>query len=120
MARGVAVAIGPYRIPRPIVAITEDTAGLRTDPRSLGLVGMEVLGRFNLTFDYSRSVVYIEPNRTFDAPLVYDSTGLSLRAARPSFSPAYVQAYADRRRRRTPASRRATSWYGSMTVRHPG
>jgi hypothetical protein len=95
VARGVAVAIGPYRVPRPIVAITEDTAGLRTNPQSLGLVGMEVLGRFNLTFDYSRSVVYVEPNRTFDAPLVYDSTGLSLRAARPSFSPAYVHSVRD-------------------------
>jgi hypothetical protein len=88
--RGVAVAIGSYRVPRPFVAITEDTAGLRTNPRSLGLVGMEVLSRFNLTFDYSRSVVYMEPNRTFDTPMVYDSTGLNLQATRPSFSPAYV------------------------------
>jgi PDZ domain/Aspartyl protease len=96
VARGVAVAIGSYRVSRPIVAITEDTAGLRTNPQSLGLVGMEVLGRFNLTFDYSRSVVYVEPNRTFDAALVYDSTGLDLRATRPSFSPAYVRSVRDR------------------------
>jgi predicted aspartyl protease len=96
VARGVAVAIGSYRVSGPIVAITEDTAGLRTNPQSLGLVGMEVLGRFNLTFDYSRSIVYVEPNRTFDAPLVYDSTGLDLRATRPSFSPAYVHSVRDR------------------------
>jgi hypothetical protein len=95
VSRGVAVAIGSYRVLRPLVAITEDTAGLRTNPQSLGLVGMDVLSRFNLTFDYSRSVMYVEPNRTFDAPFVYDSTGLSLRATRPSFSPAYVHSVRD-------------------------
>jgi hypothetical protein len=95
VARGESLSIGPYRLSRPFVAMTEDTAGLRTNPKSLGLVGMEVLGRFNLTFDYSRAALHLEPNRTFNAPFVYYSTGLSLRAARPSFSPPSVHAVRD-------------------------
>jgi predicted aspartyl protease len=95
VARAVALSIGPYRLPRPFVAVTEDTAGLRTNPNSIGLVGMEVLGRFDLTFDYSRAALHLEPNRTFNAPFVYNSTGLSLRATRPSFSPPSVHAVRD-------------------------
>jgi PDZ domain-containing protein len=88
--RGTLLSIGAYRLTRPIVAITEDTAGLRTNPNSMGLVGMEVLGQFNLTFDYSRERLHFEPNRNFPAPFVYDTTGLRLRAKGPSFSPPSV------------------------------
>jgi hypothetical protein len=90
VARGAVTSIGTYRFSRPIVQFTEDTAGLRANPNSVGKVGMEVLGRFNMTFDYSRKRLHLEPNRTFRAPFVYDTSGLLLRAERPSFSPPYV------------------------------
>jgi C-terminal processing protease CtpA/Prc len=51
---------------------------------------MEVLRRFKVTFDYSRSRIHLEPNRAFAEPFVYDASGLRLRAARPAFSPPYV------------------------------
>lgn len=90
VVRGAAISVGAYRFSRPIVQFTEDTAGLRTNPNSAGLVGMEVLGRFNITVDHSRKRLHLEPNRTFRAPFVYDTHGLLLRAARPSFSPPSV------------------------------
>lgn len=90
VARGAMLSIGTFRLPRPFVAFTEDTAGLRTNPNSVGLVGMEVLRRFKLTFDYSRKLLHLEPNRSLRAQFVYDASGLLLRATRPSFSPPYV------------------------------
>lgn len=95
VVRGTTLSLGSYRLPRPIVAVTEDTAGLRTNPNSVGLIGMEVLGRFKLTFDYSRQQLHLEPNRNFRAPFVYDGSGLLLRANRPLFSPPYVSGVRD-------------------------
>ena len=88
--RGSALALGSFQFARPVVVFTGDTAVLRANPASSGLIGMEVLRRFKVTFDYSRSRIYLEPNRAFAEPFVYDASGLGLRAARPAFSPPYV------------------------------
>jgi hypothetical protein len=90
VVRGAALSIGGYRLSGPVVAVTEDAAGLRIDQNSIGSIGMEALGRFKLTLDYSRKLLHLEPNRNFRAPFVYDATGLRFRATRPSFSPPYV------------------------------
>jgi len=94
-ARGSLLSLGPYRFPRPVVVFPEDTAGLRTNPTSMGLVGMEVFRRFKITFDYSRNVMYLEPNQSLREPFVYDATGFRLRASRPSFSPPFVSSVTD-------------------------
>ena len=44
----------------------------------IGLVGGEVLKKFTLTFDYSRLVLYIEPNKTIDEPCDFDMSGLTI------------------------------------------
>jgi len=90
VVRGAALSIGEYRLSGPVVAVTEDDAGLSANQNSVGSVGMEVLGRFNLTLDYSRKLLHLEPNRNFRVPFVYDASGLRFRATRPSFSPPYV------------------------------
>lgn len=90
VARGSALTLGPFRLQRPVVAITEDTAGLRANPASVGLVGMEVLGRFTVTFDYARSRMFLARTSRVDEPFIYDASGMVLRAERPSFSTAVV------------------------------
>lgn len=45
-ARGLSLSIGPYQIPKPTVKFTEDASGLRANPASVGLVGMEVFRKF--------------------------------------------------------------------------
>jgi predicted aspartyl protease len=94
-SRGSVLSIGPYRFKQPIVVFTDDTAGLRANPASVGLLGMEVLRRFKVTFDYGRSRMYLEPNSRFSDPFVYDASGLRLRASRPSFSPPFVSGVSD-------------------------
>lgn len=86
VTRGSTLAMGPFQLSRPVVAFTEDEAGLRTDAGSVGLVGMEVLSRFNVTFDYSRGQMYLKPNRRLNDPFIYDAIGMGLRATGPSFS----------------------------------
>ena len=94
-ARGTSLSIGPHRLPRPTVKFTEDPSGLRANPESVGLVGMEVFRKFKGTFDYSRKVVHLEPNKFLNAPFVYDASGLRLRAAAPQFSPPSVSGVRD-------------------------
>jgi predicted aspartyl protease len=84
--RGEELQIGKFKLKRPPVVITGDEAGLRADPSSVGLVGMEVLRRFKVTFDYSRARMYLEPNANFRDAFVYNATGLGLRAVPPDFS----------------------------------
>jgi hypothetical protein len=84
--RGAEIELGKYRLKKPVVVITPSEAGLRADPVSSGLVGMDVLQRFKITFDYSRGRMYLEPNRRLHDPFVYDTTGMGLRAAPPDFS----------------------------------
>src|SRR5215472_12037174 len=81
--RGAELEIGQYRLKKPVVVVSPDEAVLRADPTSSGLVGMDVLQRFTITFDYSRGRIYLEANRRLRDPFVYDTTGMSLRAAAP-------------------------------------
>jgi predicted aspartyl protease len=85
--RGEAVVVGTHEFSRPPVAITDDTAGLRTDPSSLGLVGIEILRKFNVVLDYRGKRAFLTPSRELARPLVYDTTGLRLLAAPPRFAP---------------------------------
>jgi predicted aspartyl protease len=84
--RGAEVEIGKYRLKKPVVIVTQAEGGLRADPTSSGLVGMDLLRRFKVTFDYSRGRMYLEPNRRLHDPFVYNTTGMGLRAAPPRFS----------------------------------
>jgi PDZ domain len=94
-SRGSVLSIGPYRFKQPIVVFTDDTAGLRANPASIGLVGMEVLRRFRVYFDYGRNRMYLEPNNRFNDPFVYDASGLRIRATRPSFWPPFIAGVGD-------------------------
>lgn len=60
--------IGPFRVSAPLGA-TGGTA----------LVGLEVLRRFDLVFDYAHSGLYLAPNRDIAEPFAMDASGLDLR-----------------------------------------
>ncbi len=41
-----------------------------------GLLGNDLLARFNIVFDYGRERMLLQPNRRFDRPIEYDMVGL--------------------------------------------
>jgi predicted aspartyl protease len=43
-----------------------------------GLVGSEILSRFNLIIDFGREKMYVQPNRFFKEAFIYDRSGISL------------------------------------------
>jgi PDZ domain/Aspartyl protease len=80
VARIDALAIGPFVIPAPIVALSTDTGGsLASDALGINLGG-NVLRRFVVTIDYPRKLVTLEPGADFTSPAVADASGLVLRA----------------------------------------
>jgi C-terminal processing protease CtpA/Prc len=84
-ARGTELQIGPYRLARPTLAFSEDYDPAHVAPGATGLVGIEVLRRFRVTYDYTNKRMYLEPNVRLEEPFIYDASGLSLRAAAPEF-----------------------------------
>ena len=59
--------------------VSYDVEGGEEEADSNGLIGNEVLRRFNLVFDYPGQRLYLQPNRNFSDPLEADRSGLLLR-----------------------------------------
>lgn len=75
-----ALEIGPIRIENPVVAFSTDTGGAFAMDSFDGIIGADVLHRFHISFDYSRSRMYIQKNAAFAEPFEFDMSGLRLAA----------------------------------------
>jgi len=72
------VKIGPYRFFKVPTYLYEDTHNVTSYPFSGGLVGNELLRRFNMTINYPRRQIHLSPNSHFDEPFDYAYTGLGI------------------------------------------
>ena len=61
------------------VPVSYAITGGESDDDSNGLIGSDVLRRFNLIFDYSGEQVFIAPNQHFFVPITADRSGLLVR-----------------------------------------
>lgn len=57
--------IGGYELDKMVIGIAHDKNGVSSYENYLGILGAEVISRFNLVLDYSTSTLYIKPNNTF-------------------------------------------------------
>jgi hypothetical protein len=76
------IHVGSHKMGAPVSNFQElntasDTAYLN---RRNGLMGGEILCRFNFIIDFAREKLYIQPNRYFKEAFVYDRSGLILIA----------------------------------------
>ena len=72
----------------PVVTVTPDADSAGVSGGTAGLLGGEVLRRFTVTVDYSRSQIVLVPNAQLETPMEFDMSGMSL-AAVPSDPAAY-------------------------------
>ncbi|MDE3212781.1 MAG: aspartyl protease family protein, partial [Bacteroidota bacterium] len=70
--------IGPYRFNRVPTNILDDIYNVTSYPFLGGLVGNDLLRRFNVILNYPAREVYIKPNSHFEDPFDYSYTGLSM------------------------------------------
>ena len=72
------VRLGPYRFRNVPVYVFEDTYNITSYPYLAGLIGNDLLRRFNVILNYDRRDVYLVPNSHFNEPFDYSYTGLEL------------------------------------------
>ena len=72
------VKIGPYRFFKVPTYLYEDNYNVTSYPFSGGLVGNELLRRFNMTINYPQREIHLIPNTHFDEPFDYAYTGFGI------------------------------------------
>jgi hypothetical protein len=69
--------LGPYRFRRVPAYIFNDDYNVTSYPYLGGLIGNDLLRRFNLIINYNRRDIYLMPNKHFREPFDYAYTGFS-------------------------------------------
>ncbi len=76
--------LGGGTMHQPPVSVPEATAGASASRSVAGNIGLRVLSRYRLTFDFRRGTVTFVPRAGIDAPFTPDRTGMSLTQDDPS------------------------------------
>jgi hypothetical protein len=70
------IRIGSFLFEDPVVDFSLDEAGALADTSFSGIIGADILSRFHVVLDYSRSKIVLEKNRYFDDPFEFDMCGI--------------------------------------------
>jgi hypothetical protein len=70
--------LGPYRFRRVPAYIFNDEFNVTSYPTICGLIGNDILRRFNLIINYRQQEIHLSPNSHFAEPFDYAYTGLSI------------------------------------------
>ena len=72
------VKIGPYRFYNVPSYLYDDKYNVTSYPFSGGLIGNELLRRFNMVINYPQREIHLTPNRSINEPFDYSYTGLGM------------------------------------------
>jgi hypothetical protein len=72
------IKLGPYRFRNVPVYIFEDSYNITSYPYLGGLIGNDLLRRFNVILNYDRRDIYLIPNKHFNDPFDYSYSGVEL------------------------------------------
>lgn len=71
-------SIGPFRFHQIQTYVFDDSYDVTNYPQLGGLIGNDLLRRFNLILNYARSEIYLVPNESFNQPFDYSYSGVTL------------------------------------------
>lgn len=71
-------SLGPFRFHQIPTYIFDDSYDVTSYPQLGGLIGNDLLRRFNLIVNYARSEIYIIPNSNYRQPFDYSYSGVSI------------------------------------------
>lgn len=74
------VKIGPYKFKNVPTYIFEDAYNITAYPYLAGLIGNDLLRRFNITLNYPKKEIHLLPNTHYYSPFDYAYTGLGIYA----------------------------------------
>ena len=61
------------------VGLSQELAGIQSDEEMAGIIGNEILHRFNIVFDYRNNKMWWSKNSKFDGPFFVNSSGILLQ-----------------------------------------
>lgn len=70
--------VGPYKFRNVPTYVFDDQYNVTSYPNLGGLIGNDILRRFNVTLNYDRRVIYLLPNSHYRDQFDYSYTGLGL------------------------------------------
>ncbi|MBS1729159.1 MAG: aspartyl protease family protein [Bacteroidetes bacterium] len=72
------IKVGPYRFKDVPVYVFDDTYKVTSYPQTGGLIGNDILRRFNIILNYPKQEIFIKPNKNFSDSFDYSYTGLGI------------------------------------------
>lgn len=72
------VKLGPYKFRNVPIYVFDDTYNITSYPFLGGLIGNDLLRRFNVVLNYDRRDIYLMPNSHYNEPFDYSYTGIEL------------------------------------------
>ena len=72
------VRIGPYRFRKVPTFIFDDDYNVTNYPQLAGLIGNDILRRFNLIISYTDRIIHLTPNKHYSEPFDYSYTGMAM------------------------------------------
>jgi len=81
LARAKILRIAGFELREPLALLSTQRAGSFAASDIAGNIGGGILKRFDLTLDYANERIFFEPNTEFDAPDVFDRSGMWLNDA---------------------------------------
>lgn len=70
--------LGPYRFRKVPTMVFADEFNVTSYPYLGGLIGNQILKRFNVIFNYQRREIYLKPNTLYREPFEYSYSGMEL------------------------------------------
>jgi predicted aspartyl protease len=78
LARGTMLSIGSATLAGPVLQLSNDRAGTLASKNYAGIIGIDALKRFAVSFDYARRLMYLEERPAARTPQPYDRTGMTV------------------------------------------
>ncbi|MBI2283922.1 MAG: aspartyl protease family protein [Bacteroidetes bacterium] len=72
------IKLGPYKFKRVPVHVFEDEYNVTSYPLLGGLIGNDILRRFNVILNYPEQTIHIKPNTHYNESFDYSYTGLGI------------------------------------------
>jgi hypothetical protein len=72
------VKLGPYKFRKVPVHVFDDNYNVTSYPMLGGLIGNDILRRFNVILNYPEQSIHLKPNTHFNEPFDYSYTGLGI------------------------------------------
>jgi hypothetical protein len=72
------IQVGPYTLRKVPVYFFDDTYNVFEYPATAGIIGNELILRFNIIINYPQNEIHIAPNSHFNEPFNYAYSGCSI------------------------------------------